>query len=369
MSNYKIGTKFYRYPDGSPVPEYIRLKKITVEGGMNVYHFNIGGYTTTITREDFNKMKDSEELLLNSTYYKSVEKHSVDQNGDPCVIYSKKEMPYFDRSTRIQLFGMADAKWIFCEWRLEDETDEMLTFKVVTHGIAISEKVLKRDYTMIIPDGFLTVSNIHYKSAEGDPLADVLTTFHLGKELDPAIICRQDVFDIECRNDEKLDTGYALSIRDSAYYALSKYYLYSDKVTNFKASAMYRDDRLEDCLRYISPLNSYNRTLARLKERYRSVPIIANMHDNIYDLYMDTNLNGKIAELFGIKPFFVKFDHHNGLLPCEKIFAQVYDILNGKNFRYCIYDNTIDLDALEHYMLIYDKNYRVYVVTWDTISD
>ena len=58
IEKFMVGTKFYRIGK-SEVPEIIRLKK---QEGINLY-FNMGGYTTYLTQDEFDNMKSLRELI------------------------------------------------------------------------------------------------------------------------------------------------------------------------------------------------------------------------------------------------------------------------------------------------------------------
>ena len=56
---FLVGTRFYRFPTKTDIPDIIRLKK---QEGETLF-FDDGGYYTTLTNEEFQNMLSTEDLV------------------------------------------------------------------------------------------------------------------------------------------------------------------------------------------------------------------------------------------------------------------------------------------------------------------
>ena len=343
MNNFMIGTKFYRNVGTTSVPEIIRLKK--QEG--NILYFDNGGYEATVTKSEYEEMASTHELI------------HEDEN-----LYRRA----FD------YFGIP----IYQIWEALTSTDGyFIRFKVERIGLKMTLKELNDNYIRLIPDGFFTISNIQYPISEEEKDIDVLVTLHKGIEKIPSVVCRQNVIDIYTESPSKFKTVIGLSMSNMTCpkgFNLTAY-MNAEKVTHFKAIAVYLDDSLNTILKYVGSLNKYNLTMRRLYDKYKDTNILG-CNQNIYDLLITNRFYDDFKSLFGIFTYPIDLDLTNCTM--DEADSAVFNshINSSKNSKmtnivYCPYDRGIDLDQIgANHLLVQtedgNRSSKVYLVTFDT---
>ena len=162
---FLIGTKFYRFPDKSETPDIIRLKKQV----NDTLFFDDGGYTTTLTNEEFQNMLFADSLS-----------HSRERNY-------VRVFDYF--GTEIKQIWEMDVN--------STSEDQFVKFKVRNIGVKMSVRELKENFVRLVPDGFFTISNVDYPINNGTERGfDVLCTLNLTNDGMPYVVCRQDTIDV-----------------------------------------------------------------------------------------------------------------------------------------------------------------------------
>lgn len=346
--NFLIGTKFYRHIGESLVPEIIRLKK--QEG--NTLYFANGGYTTTITKEEYHSMIKTKDLY-----------HSHD------MIFIR-EFSYFGTMVKQQWELIADNLSATSE-------NEYLKFKVSNIGVKMSINELKKNYIRLIPDGFFTISNAWYPINEGkDTGFDVMCTLHRKNESTPSVICRQDVLDVFAFSNEsnKTQIGLSISKRTCPKNMDFSVFMYSTKVETFKCTAVYLDDSINSILKFVSPLGKYNATMQRLFKKYDGTKFIG-CQNNIYDLLIKSGFYNDFKETFGIFTYPFCFDTTRSILneAETKTFNSFIKIPGKralKNLVYFPYDRGIDTDRIgSKYLLVTtgtESSSDIYIVSYRT---
>ena len=340
---YMIGTKYYRTnPDSkAKVPIILRLKK---QEGERLF-FDLGGYDVNLTQEEFRTMITSEELVL--------------EHND---VYTRR-FEYFTIPIK-QIWQ-----------RIGDITDEFVKFRVLNIGVKMSLSELKSNYIRLIPDGFFTIANITYPQSYTEEKGfDVLCTLHNKNDKFPSVICRQDVTDIfqYTESNHRIQIGLSISQRSCPKGVNFSSFLYSEGVKDFRAVAVYLEDTINSILKYVGPLNKYNATLHRLKEKYQGTKFFGGF-DNIYDLLVNNGFYEDFKDLFKVTTYpFIQLDH-SVMTPQET--AMFNKILGTKtksvmtNIVYCPYTRDIDLDNIQsRYLLVNsgdNKKSDIFVVTFD----
>lgn len=322
---FLVGTKFYRHIGDSPVPDVIRLKK---QEGDTLF-FSDGGYTTTITKEEYRSMIKAGDL------------------------YHDHDMEFI---RRFSYFGTdIRQKWELLSDDFTEATSnyEYLRFKVSNIGMKMSINELKKNYVRLIPDGFFTISNAQYPINNGaDTGFDVMCTLHRKNENTPSLICRQDIIDVfTFTNSENIvPIGLSVSKRTCPKNMDFSVFMYSTKAETFKCTAVYLDDSINTILKFVSPLGKYNATMRKLFDKYSGTKFVG-CQSNIYDLLVKTGFYEGFKEVFGILTYPFKLDPSRyTFTEGETKLFNSHIRLPGKkslkNLVYFPYDRGIDTDRI-----------------------
>lgn len=339
---FMIGTKFYR-KNNSLVPEIIRLKK---QDG-DILYFNMGGYTTYLTQDEISGLHDRSELV-------------------------KDEGSVWIRI--INFFGnKVEQVW---EQISESDTGEFVKFKVENIGVKMTVSELKDKYIRLIPDGFVTISNISYPINNGKDIGfDVMVTLNKFGDNIPCVICRQDCVDIFRFSNNNLMIPIGISIPKEACPKNMNYldFMYSEKCVNFKCTAVYLDDSLNTILKYLGSLNKYNSTMKKLRDKYENSQM-EGCKDNIYDLLLSTGFYEDFKAVFGVFTFPFGIDTDRAEFNSKELML-LNKLVNEKpntvftNASYCPYDRGIDTDKLGFKHLFINigtvKESDVFLVAYD----
>ena len=333
MMELMVGTKFYKLNHNSGYPEVIRLKKQEKEN----LTFISGGYEAYLTNEEFMKMISSEELI-------KVKNEEF------------KRILHYPDGDHVQVWNL-----------IGDISDVFIKFKINAVTTHLTLSYLIDNYVRITPNGFLTISNITYPIGD-DTGFDVLCTVHKGTEKIPSIICRQDVFNVFTYSSNQLTTAIGISIPRKACPKNMDFgsFMYSDKVYNFKAVAVYLDDTVNTILKFVGSISKYNVTMRKLYDKYRGTQFV-NCKSNIYDLLIENGFYDDFKELFGVFTYPFTIDPSRSTMTDQelKLLNSAINLGRGKkiaNVKYSPYDLNIDTDMI-------DRNF-IFVSTGDNkISD
>lgn len=331
MEKYLIGTKFYKI-GASGIPEVIRLKK----QNNNILYFNTGGYNIYLTQDELAKMQDTNEMRYENNRY----------------------------IRNINFFGNCiDQTWVVMS---ESDKDKYVKFKVENIGVSMTITELKQHYIRLIPDAFMTISNVSYPiDDEKDIGFDVLVTLNKFGDNVPDIICRQDTVDIFRFSNDKMQIPIGISIPKIACPKNMNYldFLYSKDCKDFKSTAVYLDDSLETVLRYLGSLNKYDNTMKKLKEKYSDTQMVG-CHDSVRDLLNGTGFYVDFQSVFGIYTFPFGIDTNRSDFHDSEL-RLLNSIVNNSTNKiiteasYCPYDRGINTEALNmNHMLINAGNVK-----------
>ena len=325
---FMIGTKFYRHIGKTEVPDIIRLKKQE----NNTLYFNNGAYEATITKKELYELIFSEEFIEFET--------------------DKKFFRIFD------YFGtQVKQTWELVseiDNRIDDIDHDFVKFKVENIGLKMTVDELKKNYTRLIPDGFITISNIDYLVNEGKERGfDVLITLNKEKDTVPSVICRQDVIDVFQYHNDSSYIPIGLSISRKACPNNMDYsaFMYAENIKNFKAVAVYLDDSINTVLKYVGGLSRYNSTMQKLKQKYRNTRMMG-CNDNIYDLLLKTSFPADFYDTFGVISYPFALDMSRSVMN-EQETRMINSILRPEslskmtNIVYCPYDRGIDISKID----------------------
>ena len=324
---FLIGTKFYRFPDKSETPDIIRLKKQV----NDTLFFDDGGYTATLTNEEFQNMLSIGRLS-----------HSRERNY-------VRVFDYF--GTEIKQIWEMDVN--------STSEDQFVKFKVRNIGVKMSVRELKKNFVRLVPDGFFTISNVDYPINNGTERGfDVLCTLNLTNDGMPYVVCRQDTIDVfKFTNDAKL-TPIGLSVsRESCPKNMDfNVFLYSDNVTNFRATAVYLEDSLTDFLKYVKPLAKYDATMAKLYAKYKNTGA-TGCFNNVYELLLKNGFYEDVKRAFGVwtYPFPVDLKRCQLNDQEENMLNTAIKLKNRKrmvNVIYCPFERGMNLDKFNDRYLI-----------------
>lgn len=320
MEKFMIGTKFYRIGE-SGIPEIIRLKKQE----ENVLYFNTGGYNVYLTQDEKKKMHDALELKPNGG----------------------KNFSRF-----INFFG----NWIEQAWTMMSDTEDgdYVKFKVENIGVSMTVQELKDNYIKLVPDAFMTISNITYPiNDEKETGFDVMVTLNRFEENVPEVICRQDSVDIFRFSNSQLAIPIGISIPKIACPQNMNYldFLYSKECKNFKSTAVYLDDSLDTVLKYFGSLNKYDNTMRKLKEKYKNTRMMG-CNSSVRELLIKTGFYADFQTVFGTYNFPFSIDTSRSEFNASEL-RLLNSVINNSNNKviteahYCPYDRGINIEELE----------------------
>lgn len=318
MGKYLVGTRFYVYPDDSDLPLVIRLKKESV----NELSFVCGGTIECLSQSQV------ENMDLSYTW----DIGGKNEYGD--IFYRHVHIAGID----------FHQKWT----PISDDTGLYVLYEIEKVHCSITVRNLEENFIKLNPDGFITVSNIFYKT-DADPNGfDVLVTLHVGNDRTPFAICRQDVVDIyNYRTDgAAIPIGTSISRATCPKNIDLMSFMYSEKVKDFKASAFYIDDDLRSMMKYIGSLNRYNATIHKLHDKYEGTQM-RGCSNNLFELLEDKHFIGefKIANKLRTWPFYIDLDN-------DELSPEMVDEFNklcrtnAKAVEYLPYSRELDINAL-----------------------
>ena len=318
MNKYLPGTRFYSYPDNSDLPLVIRLKKESI----NELSFICGGVTECLNQSQIEHMGGSDDWRMSG------------------------ENEYGDIFWRhVHIAGMNFyQKWV----PASDDTKMYVLYEVEKIHCSIETKNLEKYFIKLSPDGFITVSNIFYKT-DADPNGfDVLVTLHVGNDRTPFAICRQDVVDVfNYKTDgSTIPIGTSVSRATCPKNLDLMNFMYSERVKDFKASAYYADDDLRSMMKYIGSLNRYNATLHKLHDKYEGSQM-KGCSNNLFELLEDKHFIGefKIANKIRTWPFYIDLDNDELSDDAVGEFNKLFNT-KARAIEYLPYSREIDLNAL-----------------------
>ena len=324
---FLVGTRFYRFPTKTDIPDIIRLKK---QEGETLF-FDDGGYYTTLTNEEFQNMLSTEDLVK---------------------VKGKRYCRTFD------YFGSPIKQ----TWEMDpysNPEDLFIRFKVCIVGVKMSIKELRKAYVRLTPDGFFTISNVDYPINNSKERGfDVLCTLNLSSNTEPYVVCRQDTVDVfKFTNDNKMiPIGLSVSRESCPRNMDFNVFLYSDNVYDFKTTAVYMEDSLKDVLKYVSPLTKYDATMKKLYDRYKNTAM-TGCFDNVYDLLLKNGFYEDFKRAFGVwtYPFDIDLTRCNLNEQEENMLNAAIKLKNGRrmvNVVYCPFERGMDLKK-------YNDNYII----------
>lgn len=288
-------------------------------------------------------------------------------------------------------------------YRFEDGSDEPIIIRVIHSSpdrgncrcklpdgrkVFIDNEKLLSDYTMLKPDGLVTVSVVSVEHTK-----DVIVTFSKMPLLGnlPEVVCRQYAFDLFANTDFNRDIFYAgICVTQKTCPANIKFedMLRCDGVIKSIGLAIYLDDGLDDIIGLFRQ-EEYDNILKDLKKMaYNNPPVMhinvppynlkinAGFHSSLRELLMINGFMSEIRNTLGIYEFPIALGGFDELTYLNREFLE--QALNHKVGRTYVtpYDKSIDLrEITKDYVLgtsLYENqanNNTVYIIGYDKLSE
>lgn len=353
---FLIGAKFYRHIDGSNIPDIIRLTKI--EGDR--YYFKDGGYTTIVDKSDLDAAVASREFIkVCSTTLRTSDGHLYESPSE--------YIRYF------KFFNTAITQvWIPTHTIIGDEL--FIEFKVEVRGLIMTYDNLIDNYTLLTPDGMITMCNASYKDEQTNQMVSApVITAHKKMENTPYVVCRPDVVNIfVMTNSPHVHLGLSISRHTLPTGMNIGQFLEAEKATNFKACAYYSDDSLSDIFRAIGSTKKYDVTMKRTYDRFKDTNFILK-ENNLFEFAANSGFYDELLVMNGIYkfPFELPLNTNKMNDTLSLVFNKTIRPSKGYecvDIEYVPYDKTIDLNSIEADHCVIStgdvKHPKLFVVTY-----
>ena len=353
---FLIGAKFYRHIDGSNIPDIIRLTKI--EGDR--YYFKDGGYTTIVDKSDMDAAVASGEFVkICSTTLRTSDGHLYESPSE-YIRYFK-----FFNTTITQV-------WTPTHTIIGDEL--FIEFKVEVRGLIMTYDNLIDNYTLLTPDGMITMCNASYKDEQTNQMVSApVITAHKKMENTPYAVCRPDVVNIfVMTNSPHVHLGLSISRHTLPTGMNIGQFLEAEKATNFKACAYYSDDSLSDIFRAIGSTKKYDVTMKRTYDRFKDTNFILK-ENNLFEFAANSGFYDELLVMNGIYkfPFELPLNTNKMNDTLSLVFNKTIRPSKGYecvDIEYVPYDKTIDLNSIEADHCVIStgdvKHLKLFVVTY-----
>lgn len=353
---FLIGAKFYRHIDGSNIPDIIRLTKI--EGDR--YYFKDGGYTTIVDKSDMDAAVASGEFAkVCSTTLRTSDGHLYESPSE-YIRYFK-----FFNTTITQV-------WTPTHTIIGDEL--FIEFKVEVRGLIMTYDNLIDNYTLLTPDGMITMCNASYKDEQTNQMVSApVITAHKKMENTPYVVCRPDVVNIfVMTNSPHVHLGLSISRHTLPTGMNIGQFLEAEKATNFKACAYYSDDSLSDIFRAIGSTKKYDVTMKRTYDRFKDTNFILK-ENNLFEFAANSGFYDELLVMNGIYKFTFELPLNTNKMndTLSLVFNKTIRPSKGYecvDIEYVPYDKTIDLNSIEADHCVIStgdvKHPKLFVVTY-----
>mgnify|MGYP007092385044 FL=1 len=351
-----IGTKFYRHINDSPIPDIIRLTKIENDR----FFVNDGGYTTTIDKKDIDEaVKNGEFTKVCSTTLRTSDGHLYESPSNYIRHFKFFNTPI----TQV---------WTPTHTIVGDEL--FIEFKVAVQGFIMTYENLIENYTLLTPDGMITMCNASYKDEQTGKITTApVITAHKKMENTPYAVCRPDVVDIfTMTNSHYVHLGLSISQRTLPTGMEIYQFLEAEQATNFKACAYYCDDSLSDIFRAIGSTKKYDVTMRRTYDRFKGTNFILK-DNNLYEFAVNSGFYDELLSMTGIYKFPFELPLRTNKMndTLSLVFNRAINPSKGYecvDIEYVPYDKTIDLNSIEadHCVIATGdaKHPKLFVVTY-----